>query len=225
MVKRAMYIALLAMVSCAVYGQRVHKPVVKDSLRMVMLQNVQVTSTRAGKKTPMAFSNISKKEVQSNNNGQDLPFLLSLTPSVTTSSDAGTGIGYTAIHVRGIDPSRINITANGIPINDAESSQVYWVNMGDFASSLEDIQIQRGVGTSTNGAGAFGASVNMRTQRFSMNPYAEMSGTYGSFNTNKETFKVGSGLIGGHWNFDARFSHIASDGYRDRASSKLHSYF
>ena len=196
-----------------------------DTALVVSLQNVEVTATRATQTTPVAFTNISKQQLAAINHGKDMPSLLASSPSVLTTSDAGAGIGYSSIRVRGTDATRINITTNDIPMNDAESHEIYWVNTPDFASSLEDVQIQRGVGTSTNGAGAFGASVNMRTQRFSLNPYAEMSGSYGSFNTNKETIKVGSGLIGGHWNFDARISHIASDGYRDRASSKLHSYF
>lgn len=214
--------AALMSASCAALAATAPKA---DTAKVVRLQNVEVTATRATKTTPVAFTNVSKQQIAELNHGKDIPFLVSSTPSVLTTSDAGAGIGYSAMRVRGTDATRINVTANDIPMNDAESHSIFWVNTPDFASSLEDIQIQRGVGTSTNGAGAFGASVNMRTQRFSMNPYAEMSGTYGSFNTNKETFKVGSGLIGGHWNFDARFSHIASDGYRDRASSKLHSYF
>lgn len=214
--------AALVSASCAALAATTPKA---DTAKVVRLQNVEVTATRATKSTPVAFTNVSKQQIAELNHGKDIPFLVSSTPSVLTTSDAGAGIGYSAMRVRGTDATRINVTANDIPMNDAESHSIFWVNTPDFASSLEDIQIQRGVGTSTNGAGAFGASVNMRTQRFSMNPYAEMSGTYGSFNTNKETFKVGSGLIGGHWNFDARFSHIASDGYRDRASSKLHSYF
>lgn len=214
--------AALVSASCAALAATAPKA---DTAKVVRLQNVEVTATRATKSTPVAFTNVSKQQIAELNHGKDIPFLVSSTPSVLTTSDAGAGIGYSAMRVRGTDATRINVTANDIPMNDAESHSIFWVNTPDFASSLEDIQIQRGVGTSTNGAGAFGASVNMRTQRFTMNPYAEMSGTYGSFNTNKETFKVGSGLIGGHWNFDARFSHIASDGYRDRASSKLHSYF
>lgn len=214
--------AALVSASCAALAATAPKA---DTAKVVRLQNVEVTATRATKTTPVAFTNVSKQQIAELNHGKDIPFLVSSTPSVLTTSDAGAGVGYSAMRVRGTDATRINVTANDIPMNDAESHSIFWVNTPDFASSLEDIQIQRGVGTSTNGAGAFGASVNMRTQRFSMNPYAEMSGTYGSFNTNKETFKVGSGLIGGHWNFDARFSHIASDGYRDRASSKLHSYF
>ena len=132
-----------------------------DTLQTVELQGVQVVSTRASKKTPVAYTNVSQQELKSVNFGQDIPYLLSLTPSITMTSDAGNGIGYTSLRVRGTDPSRINITANGIPMNDAESAQLYWVNMGDFASSVQSMQIQRGVGTSTNGAGAFGATVNM----------------------------------------------------------------
>ncbi|MCQ2290184.1 MAG: TonB-dependent receptor [Muribaculaceae bacterium] len=212
----------LASASCVALAAPVQD---SDTAKVVRLQEVEVTATRATKSTPVAFTNISKQQIAELNHGKDIPFLLQSTPSVLTTSDAGAGVGYSSLRVRGTDATRINITTNDIPMNDAESHEIYWVNTPDFASSLEDIQVQRGAGTSTNGAGAFGASVNLRTQRFSMNPYAEMSGSYGSFHTNKETFKVGSGLIGGHWNFDARFSHIASDGYRDRASSKLHSYF
>ena len=142
-----------------------------------------------------------------------------------TTSDAGAGVGYTTIRVRGTDATRINVTANGIPMNDSESHAIFWVNTPDFASSLEDIQIQRGAGTSTNGSGAFGASINMRTQSISSKPYAEVSGSYGSFNTHKETVKVGTGLLNKYWAFDARLSNIQSDGYRDRASSDLKSYF
>ncbi|MDO4971562.1 MAG: TonB-dependent receptor [Bacteroidales bacterium] len=212
----------LASASCVALAAPVQD---SDTAKVVRLQEVEVTATRATKSTPVAFTNISKQQIAELNHGKDIPFLLQSTPSVLTTSDAGAGVGYSSLRVRGTDATRINITTNDIPMNDAESHEIYWVNTPDFASSLEDIQVQRGAGTSTNGAGAFGASVNMRTQRFSLSPYAEMSGSYGSFHTNKETFKVGSGLIGGHWNFDARFSHIASDGYRDRASSKLHSYF
>ncbi len=196
-----------------------------DTAQAVHLQNVEVTASRASKATPVAFVNVSKQQIARVNYGQDIPFLLASTPSVITTSDAGAGIGYSSMRVRGTDATRINITANDIPLNDAESHSIYWVNTPDLASSLQDVQIQRGVGTSTNGSGAFGASVNMRTQNFSMTPYAEVGGSYGSFNTNKETLRVGSGLIADHWAFDARLSHIASDGYRDRASSKLHSYF
>ena len=147
MKKRTTFIAMLVMVSCVSYGQKGHKMTVKDSLKMVTLQNVQVTSTRAGKHTPMAFTNISKEDIQEVNYGKDVPFLLQMTPSVVATSDAGTGIGYTSIHVRGTDPTRVNITTNGIPLNDAESNLVYWSNTPDFISSVENIQIQRGAGT------------------------------------------------------------------------------
>ncbi|KAA6352660.1 iron complex outermembrane receptor protein [termite gut metagenome] len=196
-----------------------------DSLKMVTLQEVQVVSVRAAAKTPVAYVNVGKEEIDRQNFGQDIPFLLSSTPSVLTTSDAGTGVGYTSIRVRGTDASRINITANGIPMNDAESHGVYWVDMPDFASSLEDVQVQRGAGTSTNGAGAFGASINMRTQATPVKAYTELLGSYGSFNTHKETVKIGSGLLAEHWAFDLRLSNIQSDGYRDRASSDLQSYF
>ena len=198
---------------------------VKDSMRIVKLKGVEVVSTRASAKTPVAFTNISKKDIKKQNIGKDIPFLISTTPSILTTSDAGAGIGYSKIRIRGTDATRINVTTNGIPMNDAESHELYWVNTPDLASSLEDIQVQRGVGTSTNGAGAFGASINMRTQAIFPQKYAEVSGSYGSFNSHKETFRLGTGLINDKWAFDARISNIQSDGYRDRASSDLKSYF
>lgn len=202
-----------------------HAAASSDTVKVVDLQEVQVLATRASKNTPVAFTNVSRGEISKQNFGRDIPFLLSATPSVLTTSDAGAAVGYTSIRVRGTDATRINITANDIPLNDAESHEIYWVNTPDLASSIQDIQIQRGAGTSTNGAGAFGASLNLSTQAFAANPYAEVAGSYGSFATQKETVKVGTGLINGHWAFDARLSHIASDGYRDRASSSLKSYF
>ena len=197
----------------------------KDSLRVIDLQEVEIISTRATGTTPVAFTNINKEQLKKQNFGQDLPYLLSMTPSAITTSDAGAGIGYTTLRVRGTDGTRINVTANGIPINDAESHNVFWVNLPDFASSVKDMQIQRGAGTSTNGAGAFGASINMQTGDFSLKPYAELNGSYGSFNTHKETVKAGTGLINDHWSFDARLSNISSDGYIDRASVGLNSYY
>ncbi len=190
----------------------------------VELNGVEITANRAGVKTPVAFTNISRKEIAKANDGRDIPNLLEMTPSIVATSDAGGGIGYGGIRVRGSDASRINITANGVPINDSESHNVYWVNMPDLASSLRDIQVQRGAGTSTNGAGAFGASINMLTDAPSTERSASVSVSYGSFNSNKETIKVSSGLFGDHWSADARFSHIGSDGYIDRAFSKLWSY-
>ena len=191
----------------------------------VVLQQIEVVANRATDKTPVAFTNIKKAQLESYNDGRDMPYLLQMTPSVITTSDAGAGMGYTSMRVRGTDASRINVTANGVPINDSESHRVYWVNMPDLASSLRDVQIQRGAGTSVNGAGAFGASVNMLTDAPAQDPYAEISGSYGMYNTNRETIRVGSGLLGEHWSFDARVSHAGSDGYIERASSKLWSYF
>lgn len=196
-----------------------------DSLLSVELQGVQVTATRATKKTPMAFTDMSQEQLKSVNFGQDVPYLLSLTPSVTMTSDAGNGIGYTSIRVRGTDPSRINITANGIPMNDAESAGLYWVNMGDFASSVQSMQIQRGVGTSTNGAGAFGATINMLTENIGVTPYVGIDLSGGSYYSHKETIRFGTGLIKGHWGLQGRLSNIGSKGYLDRASTKLNSYF
>jgi iron complex outermembrane receptor protein len=140
-------------------------------------------------------------------------------------SDAGTGIGYTGYRIRGTDANRVNVTVNGIPVNDAESHGVFFVNMPDFASSLASVQVQRGVGTSTNGAAAFGASINMQTEKLNVKPYAEMATTLGSFNTNKNMLKAGTGLINDHWAFDARLSNVTSDGYIDRASVDLKSYY
>ena len=153
-----------------------------------------------------------------------MPYILSLTPSITTTSDAGNGIGYTSLRVRGTDPSRINITANGVPLNDPESSTVFWVNMGDFASSVQSMQIQRGVGTSTNGAGAFGATLNMLTESVGMKPFIGIDLNGGSYYSHKETLRFGTGLLKGHWGVQGRLSNIGSKGYLDRASTKLNSY-
>lgn len=191
----------------------------------ILTEEVFVYATRAGLKTPVAVSTVSREAIQDRNNGQDIPYLLNLTPSFVSSSDAGTGVGYTAFRIRGTDANRINITVNGIPVNDAESHGVWWVNMPDFASSVENIQVQRGVGTSTLGAGAFGASINMQTNSLSLVPYAEYSGSAGSFGTMKNTVKVGSGLLSKHFNIEARLSKISSDGYIDRAWCQLKSFY
>ena len=191
----------------------------------ISLSNVEVTANRASANDPIAYTNVLKSQLENSNDGRDVPYLLGLTPSVIMTGDAGAGMGYSYIRVRGTDASRINVTTNGIPINDPESHRVYWVNMPDLASSVRDIQVQRGVGTSTNGAGAFGASINMMTDAPDDDPYAEFSASYGSFNSNKETFRAGSGLLGEHWTADVRLSHLGSDGYIDRAFSKLWSYF
>ena len=193
----------------------------------ITLDEFEVTTTRVGEQSPVAHENISKEEIEANNHGVDLPILLDQATSIVTTSDAGAGVGYTGIRVRGTDATRINVTVNGIPFNDAESQGVYWVNMPDISSSTDDIQIQRGVGASTTGASAFGASVNLSTLSTinSQNPYGEISNSFGSFNTLKNTVKLGTGLIDGKWNFEGRLSRVASDGFIDRASSNLNSYY
>ncbi len=189
------------------------------------LEPLEISSIRASDRSPFTKTNISKDEVEKANLGQDLPFILNQTPSVVVNSDAGNGVGYTGIHIRGTDATRINVTLNGIPYNDAESGQTYFVDLPDFASSANSIQIQRGVGTSTNGAGAFGATINLSTNEFVDTSYAEVNNSYGSFNTWKNTIKIGSGLINNHFTIDARLSRISSNGYIDRATSNLQSFY
>ncbi|SFA76670.1 iron complex outermembrane recepter protein [Algoriphagus aquimarinus] len=191
----------------------------------LMTEEFIVSATRASQSTPTTFQEISKEELAKRNLGQDIPLLLNFTPSVVTFSDAGAGIGYTGMRIRGSDQSRINVTVNGIPMNDAESHGVYWVNMPDFASSVDNLQIQRGVGTSTNGAATFGASLNFQTDTRNDDAYAQIDNSVGSFNSLKHTIKVGSGLLNNRFAVDARLSKITSDGYVDRASSDLSSYF
>lgn len=192
--------------------------------RVFIADEVVISATRAGDKSAMAFSTLSKKEIADQNLGQDMPMLLNNQPSVVVNSDAGTGIGYTGIRVRGSDPTRTNVTVNGIPMNDAESHGLFWVNMPDFASSVSSIQLQRGVGTSTNGAGAFGATLNMQTNEFKGTPYANYTAGGGSFNTFRNTLEVGTGLING-FTFDLRLSKLNSDGFIDRSTSDLKSFF
>lgn len=186
---------------------------------------VVISATRANEKTGTTYTNVSQEQIAARNFGQDLPYLLEQTPSVVVNSDAGAGVGYTGIRIRGSDITRINVTVNGIPVNDAESHGTFFVNMPDLASSVQDIQVQRGVGTSTNGAGAFGASLNMRTLGVNRTPYAAAANTFGSFNTWKHTLAFGTGLLRNKFTFDGRLSKIASDGYIDRAFSKLKSYY
>jgi len=191
----------------------------------LFVKPVEITSLRAGEHAPFTQSTLTAEEIKKQNLGQDLPMLLNQQPGVVVNSDAGTGIGYTGIRVRGSDITRINVTANGIPVNDAESQGTYFVDMPDFASSVSSIQLQRGVGTSTNGAGAFGASLNLSTNDFRDKAYGEISSSFGSFNSWKNTVRAGSGLINGHFTIDARLSKISSDGYIDRASSDLKSFY
>jgi len=191
----------------------------------LFLEPVEIKALRAGDKSPFAKSNLSKTDIEKLNLGQDLPFLLSQSPSVTVTSDAGNGVGYTGIRIRGTDATRINVTINGIPYNDAESQGTYFVDLPDISSSLSSIQIQRGAGTSSNGAGAFGASINLSTNEVNEKAYAEANNSFGSFNTWKNTVKFGTGLINKHFTFDARLSKISSDGFIDRGATSLKSFY
>jgi iron complex outermembrane receptor protein len=198
---------------------------VKDTTKVNQLDEVLVSAVRVTSKTPVSFSNLDKKEIKFRNLGQDIPILMNYLPSVVTTSDAGNGVGYTGIRVRGSDATRVNVTINGIPYNDSESHGTYWVNMPDFASSVESLQLQRGVGTSTNGAGAFGASLNMLTDSYSDKASGEISNSFGSFNTQKHTVKFSTGLMNDHFELAGRLSALKSDGYVDRGASDLKSYF
>ena len=198
---------------------------VKDTVKVNRLDEVLVSAIRVTTKTPVSFSNLDKKEIAPRNLGQDIPALMNYMPSVVTTSYAGNGIGYSGIRVRGSDASRVNVTINGISYNDSESQGTFWVNLPDFASSVQSLQLQRGVGTSTNGAGAFGASLNLLTDNFANKSTGEISNSFGSFNTHKHTVKFSTGLMNDHFELAGRLSALKSDGYVDRASSDLKSYF
>ncbi|RZS65201.1 TonB-dependent receptor [Pseudobacter ginsenosidimutans] len=191
----------------------------------LFMQPVEVRAIQAGDKSPFTKTNLSKKEIEKLNLGQDIPFVLNQTPSAVVSSDAGTGIGYTGIRIRGTDATRINVTLNGIPYNDAESQGTFFVNLPDFTSSVNNIQVQRGVGTSSNGGTAFGATINLSTNEVNTQAYGELNNSAGSFNTWKHTVKAGTGLINNHWTVDARLSKVSSDGYVERASSDLRAFY
>ena len=198
---------------------------VVDSLEIQNLEEVIVSSIRVKENIPIAFNNVSKEEISKRNLGQDIPILLNFLPNVVTTSDAGAGIGYTGIRIRGINSQSTNVTINGIPYNDAESLGTFWVDLPDFSSSVENLQVQRGIGTSVNGSSAFGASINILTDKISHNPYFESANTVGSFNTIKNNFRFSTGLLNDTFEFSGRLSKIDSDGYIDRASSDLKSYF
>ena len=198
---------------------------VLDSLKVQNLEEVIVSSVRVKDNIPIAFNNISKEEISKRNLGQDIPILLNFLPNVVTTSDAGAGIGYTGIRIRGVNSQSTNVTINGIPYNDAESLGTFWVDLPDFSSSIENLQVQRGIGTSVNGSSAFGASINILTDKISQNPYFESANTIGSFNTVKNNFRFSTGLLNETIEFSGRLSKIDSDGYIDRASSDLKSYF
>ncbi len=206
-------------------NQGINRVIVTMEAADILTEDVIVSATRAGSKTPMAYTTIDVSKQPEKYTGQDLPYLLSMTPSLVTTSDAGTGIGYTNFRIRGSDANRINMTVNGIPLNDAESHTVYFVDLPDFASSTQNIQVQRGVGSSTNGAGAFGGTVNVQTSNLNQKAYAGWNTAAGSFSTLKNTLNVGSGLLGGKFILEARLSKINSDGYVDRASSDLRSAY
>ncbi|NNK30087.1 MAG: TonB-dependent receptor [Flavobacteriaceae bacterium] len=199
----------------------------KDSLdsKKIVLDEVMVSAIRVTKEIPLTFTNLDKLEIASRNLGQDIPILMNFLPAVVTTSDAGAGIGYTGIRVRGSDATRVNVTINGIPYNDSESHGTFWVNLPDFSSSTENLQLQRGVGTSTNGAGAFGASLNILTDAVSEDAYAQISSSFGSFNSLRNNVKFSTGLLNDQFELSGRLSRITSDGYIDRAASELESYF
>ncbi|MEJ1221191.1 TonB-dependent receptor [Sediminicola sp. 1XM1-17] len=215
----------VAVCGAALAGFGQEQPI--DSLegKKITLDEVFVSAVRVTKESPVTFSNLSKEQIKPRNLGQDIPILMNFLPSVVTTTDAGAGVGYTGIRVRGSDATRVNVTINGIPYNDSESHGTFWVNMPDFASSTESLQLQRGVGTSTNGAGAFGASINLLTDAVSEDAYAQISSSIGSFGTLRNNLKFSTGLMNDHVEVSGRLSRINSDGYIDRASSELESYF
>ena len=219
--KNLTYILLFFFISNSVISQT------KEDSTLIKrnIEEVNINALRASENTPMTFTNISKNKIEEQNLGQDIPYLLSNTTSIVTSSDAGAGIGYTGFRLRGTDQTRINVTINGIPLNDPESQGVWWVNMPDFASSIENIQIQRGVGTSTNGAASFGASINLKTNVLRTKAYAKTNNSFGSFKTLKNNIEFGTGLLNNKFSFDGRLSRISSDGYIDRATSDLKSFY
>ena len=219
------YILFVLLVSTPILAQDVNNSKNLDSLTSILnLEEVTVSAIKAKNDTPVSFVNLSKENIEKTNLAQDIPILLKNTPSVVTHSDAGAGIGYSSIRIRGSDQTRVNVTINGIPYNDSESMQVYWVDLPDFASSIENIQIQRGVGTSTNGPGAFGGSINIQTNSASESPFFEINNTLGSFGTVKNSVGFSTGFID-NFELSGRVSRIKSDGYIDRSGSNLRSYF
>ncbi|HEX6193325.1 MAG TPA: TonB-dependent receptor [Chitinophagaceae bacterium] len=215
----------ITIISLCLYGRLSAQQELPAKDSFFILSPVEVKAIRAGENSPFTKTNISKKEISRTNLGQDIPFLLNQTPSVVINSDAGNGVGYTGIRIRGTDATRINVTLNGIPYNDAESQGTFFVDLPDFSSSTSGIQVQRGVGTSSNGAGAFGGSINFSTNELIRQPYAEFNNSYGSFDTWKNTVKAGTGLVNDHFTADIRLSSIKSNGFVDRAKSDLQSYY
>lgn len=218
----------ISMINTSVWVDVLESETIADIIlnrKTLFLEPLEIGSLRASDKTPFAKTNLSKEDIAIQNNGIDLPMLINQTPGAVVNSDAGNGIGYTGIRIRGSDATRINVTINGIPYNDAESQGTFFVNLPDIASSINSIQIQRGVGSSSNGAGAFGATISLSTNEFNEKPYAEINNSYGSFNSFKHTIKAGSGLLNNHFLVDMRMSKISSDGFIDRAASDLKSLY
>lgn len=232
-VKEGNYTLRVTYVGYDDYRRKVVVPGAKEELtvnlqlteRPLRLEELIVHATRSDERTPMTFTNLEREELEVRNLGQDVPYVLRWTPSTVVTSDAGTGIGYTGIRIRGADPTRVNVTINGIPLNDAESQGVFWVNLPDFISSTEDVQIQRGVGSSTNGPGAFGATINLSTAALKEEPFVRLNSSAGSFNTWKRNLQFGTGQLGPGFSLEGRLSKITSDGYIDRATADLQSYY
>lgn len=222
--KKLFFFSILSLFTFIVSAQETNKKE-QDSTKIESLDEVVLTTIRVAKDAPVTHSNVTKEDFEDRNLGQDLPVLLNFLPSVVSTTDAGAGVGYTGIRVRGSDATRINVTLNGIPYNDSESQGTIWVNMADFASSAQSMQLQRGVGTSTNGPGAFGASLNILTDEISLNPFAEISNSFGSYNTHKHSLRFSTGTFSDYFEFAGRASVIKSDGYIDRAFSDLKSYY
>lgn len=209
---------------CAANNVRAEEIQPEDSLRLYHLQQIEVTATRASQTTPVAHTDMERAQIERSTYGMDIPYLLMLTPSVVATSETGTGVGATSMRMRGTDASRLNFTANGVPLNNPDSHAMYWYDTPDFISAVGSVQVQRGAGTSTNGTGAFGGAVNMTTDALSTEFGGDASLSYGSYNTNKQAIHIASGLMGGHWVVDARLTHIGSNGYIDRGATDLKSY-
>ena len=220
--KPVLALTLCALGQSAVLAQDLQQ---KDSIASTALNEIIVSAVRVNDKSPIAFENLSKKDLAARNLGQDVPTLISYMTSVVTTTDTGNGIGHSSFRVRGTDATRVNVTLNGIPYNDSESQGTFWANMPDFTSSVQNLQLQRGVGTSTNGSAAFGASLNLDTDNYSYDPTAEVATSFGSFNTRKSNLKFSTGLINNKFEISGRLSDMKSDGYIDRASSDMNSYF
>ena len=215
-----LFLSLLALSFNLNAQEKIQDSTIIEQLDVVLVKAVRVEAT-----SPITHTNVTKEDLERRNLGQDIPILLNYLPSVVTTTDAGAGVGYTGIRIRGINAQSTNITINGIPYNDAESLGTFWVNLGDFSSSVESLQVQRGVGTSTNGSGAFGASINVLTDNISDKANGEISNSFGSYNTRKHNLKFSTGKLNNHFEIAGRLSQIKSDGYIDRATSNLKSYF